>query len=154
MLGSKYPVFIPDERTSNRDVFHAVVEHLRAQGGPAWDGRGRECVNRTEDGRACAVACLLDDAEAAASSAWLALDTKTRQSHPRLGQFDTLLGALQRAHDEAARDEAHREGSGLATINRKLDEIARVLDIWGVPPPLTRWELPAIRHSTTTSSTN
>lgn len=42
-------------------IFYKVKRHLLAQGGPAMDGREKMCMYRTEDGRKCAIGCLIPD---------------------------------------------------------------------------------------------
>jgi hypothetical protein len=44
-----------------QQTFDRVLAHLRAQGVPASDGG--KCCYRTEDGRMCAVGCLIPDEE-------------------------------------------------------------------------------------------
>ena len=43
-------------------VFDIIKSHLLAQGGPAIDGRGDgACAYRGQDGRTCAIGCLIPD---------------------------------------------------------------------------------------------
>lgn len=44
----------------NQEIFDKVVTHLRKQGGPALDKKGR-CKYRAGNGRMCAVGCLIPD---------------------------------------------------------------------------------------------
>ena len=47
------------ENPTKQQVFDFVLEHLREQGEAAYEGG--TCKYRTEDGKSCAVGCLISD---------------------------------------------------------------------------------------------
>lgn len=128
-----YPVLWVESQHTPQDVFSAIVEHLRAQGGRAVKYENT-CVNRTETGRACAAACLMTDAEAESVS-WIGM--VDRLAHPdvadirpsRLIPFTNLLTRCQNVHDMSPT---------LVDANRDFGAIAAEL---GFPfVPFTVWE--------------
>lgn len=55
------PVRSLRDDASLQDIYDFVANHLLTQGSPALDKNG-DCVYRTQDGRSCAVGCLIPDA--------------------------------------------------------------------------------------------
>ena len=95
----KYPVLQVTETTTDQEIFDAVARHLLAQGEKAAsvDEAGHTfCRYRTENGRACAVGCLLTDEEAAACEGCVADDLPMAWTR----RHSTLLRELQRVHDQ------------------------------------------------------
>jgi len=137
-MTNKYPVFIPTVGTTPQQVFDAVVAHLAAQGGPSMSGAA--CTNRTSDGRACAAACLLTDAEAsldfegASNVSWQAMPDSLRPA--RLRPFARLLAELQKVHDRSARDRS----ATLASVRERLSRLAALHNLTFDSSTITRWE--------------
>ncbi len=126
-----YPVLDVTTETTEQDIFHAVVEHLREQKMPCHAGfsvgKISACVNRNDAGNACAAACLFTDEEAAGPS-WACL--LEREKPKRLRRFDDLLRALQCAHNRSF---------CLSEINYQLSLIAKR---WSFNfQPLTEWDV-------------
>lgn len=46
-----------------QEIFDTVATHLIKQGGPAMNVRGTDCAYRAQDGKMCAVGCLMTDEE-------------------------------------------------------------------------------------------
>lgn len=93
-----YPVLDVTSTTTPQQVFDAVCKHLKDQGGPSMNVS--TCLNRTLEGRACAAACLLTDAESYGMVSYAA--ALYAQRPVRLQPFDELIIALQHSHDTAA----------------------------------------------------
>jgi hypothetical protein len=82
-------------------IFNKVATHLLTQKKRAVKrdkiNGGSTCVMRTNDGRACAVGCLLSDAQAqGATGVANAIDAE-----PELNPFMYLLHDLMQVHDDA-----------------------------------------------------
>lgn len=88
------------ERTA-QETFDTVVEHLRMQGGRA--GSSGSCLYKADNGRKCAVGCLIPDDQYDAAM-------ERRSAGAIIGEYPglehlkphvDLLMALQEAHDDA-----------------------------------------------------
>lgn len=120
---------------TKREIFEIVKAHLLAQRAPAMDGVGYGCVYRADNGRKCAVGCLIpdeaytDDIEGTrllgltqynkpdldlpdgAREGW----AKVEAAVPELRAYSSMLLKLQQCHDEASvpRWEARLNAIGL-----------------------------------------
>jgi hypothetical protein len=91
---------------TNQEAFTKVVQHLRQQGERSIreEDEALRCRYRGEDGKMCAIGCLIPDEEYEPSMEGKAIETLLRRREgtfaPSLEEVSlSLLGALQRVHD-------------------------------------------------------
>jgi hypothetical protein len=102
----KYPTMAELKAMSAQDIFDHVAEHLMKQGDRAWDAGREMCRYRDNQGRACAVGCLIPTAAYKLSFEGADVDQLLYgRIGPRSGlhvlrKHEDLLRALQRVHDD------------------------------------------------------
>lgn len=94
-----------ENRELNQAAFDKVVRHLRKQGEPSYQADGESCAYRGEDGRMCAVGCLIPDEQYS-----LSLEDRTvayvMMGVPALsGLSHGMLDDLREVHDNLDPDD-------------------------------------------------
>lgn len=96
-----------DEHTLMQGMFDVVCRHIKTQKSQANVGEGssQTCAYRTDDGRSCAIGCLLDDADIEKIQGFNTLPVESLHDLKRLPPHlmvvpVAFLGRLQRSHDQ------------------------------------------------------
>lgn len=96
-----------------QEVFDKVVDHLRTQGEPAKNSRGK-CKYKTDSGLKCAIGCLIEDDEYNPKMEGLSLIFSPANDNSGLfpswmqrEPINPLLNQLQRCHDFNGNDDSH-----------------------------------------------
>ncbi len=106
-----------------QEVFDTVVQHLIDQGSRCTTPSGY-CLYRTDDGRKCAIGCLLDEPhlELALHNGGDIIDIRTILPQ-ELRQHYYLLQRLQRAHDAKVREKCPTAAAG--ELRKRLRHVAK-----------------------------
>jgi hypothetical protein len=108
----------------NQAAFNKVCKHLNEQQEQSRDGEGESCRMRGDEGRKCAIGCLIPNSEYDEDLLEGELNPDTIKMHVRaLWKVDSsLLRAMQRVHD------LHR-------VSEWNKELRIVADIFGLGMP-------------------
>lgn len=116
----KYPVLDIKPETTAQEVFDAVAKHLLTQNKKSTANPNvlSGCLYRAPNGTACAVGCLLTDAEAKSLDSGIFIAParatplimsikgciKNHTAPDRLNRYENLLADLQTVHDQNTPD--------------------------------------------------
>ena len=124
MTKKKTPLPIEFPKLSAQETFNKVTTHLLAQGVSSMSSVAAAGRYRSEDGKKCAVGCLIPDQIYSPSMEKCGSDLKALSGFPGMSNLldqQTLLRELQKLHDLNATDFFSEKKPQMRQIARKFN---------------------------------